>query len=318
MRSISSSRRAFPTPYSPNCSCNPELRATQLSAMVITFGSSSLSFTRQIIYPAGCGHSLASMSLPYKRPSSPPPAYIPPFPSPSRSNTKLSISRSKARMLALAFFTFFLVAFGVPLNGGDSSGVMARDQSAESKFQGIDWSKAVNDCNSSQLAILERASWVAVTEMLNPSNVGSVGGDNDFIFGWFFGQPKRWKTVRKGTHVHIPTDLSWLTVCVCRHRSTTRASSIVSRTISSILTTSSGRVNNQTATRMSPNASSTPVVRAPPPLHANRAPTPTLPTPLRARTVSGPSPSVPTIGPSWNTQTDCGIKRWHHACHPVN
>ncbi|KIW14179.1 hypothetical protein PV08_06960 [Exophiala spinifera] len=97
-------------------------------------------------------------------------------------------------MLLLAFFTFFLVAFGTPLTGVDHNGVIARDQPDDSKFKGIDFSKAYNDCNASQLAILQRASFVAVTEMLDPSDVGLVGHDNDFIFGWFFGQPKRWKT----------------------------------------------------------------------------------------------------------------------------
>ncbi|KIW58572.1 hypothetical protein PV05_03080 [Exophiala xenobiotica] len=88
-------------------------------------------------------------------------------------------------MLLLTLVLFWTVPLCVPMPIRNRSAAVTRGHRDQDMFKGIDWSLAKENCNDAQLTILEQATFVAVTEMLNP---GSDGVDvlNDPMWTWFF------------------------------------------------------------------------------------------------------------------------------------
>ena len=89
-------------------------------------------------------------------------------------------------MLLFALLLFWAVAFGVPVPGGNHSAMVDRDRFDfdPSLYKGLDWSKAIIDCNEEQLDILRRATEVAVFQMLDPAVLGPPASKP--MWDWFF------------------------------------------------------------------------------------------------------------------------------------
>ncbi|KAK5222489.1 hypothetical protein LTR99_003717 [Exophiala xenobiotica] len=101
-------------------------------------------------------------------------------------------------MLFFALLLFWAVAFGVPLPSGNHSAMVNRNglDFDPSLYKGLDWSKAIIDCNQDQLNILQRATDIAVFQMLAPTAQAAA---IEPMWDWFFRGYKGWVSNPQGT-----------------------------------------------------------------------------------------------------------------------